>query len=212
MKPRPSAILLPLASALGLFALAGCNILPPLQADATHYYVLAGPALTEPGTLPGAGALRLGLKAVEVEPYLRKGSLVVRTGDNEVTFLDQARWAEPVEQEIVAALRQRLLAAPGVGRVFVTPFPFEQARDFDVSVQVLHCEGLREGGRRASAQFAATIEVTTAGTNAQVVARKSFVAPDAAWDGKDPDRLAELLGQAVGALSQEVVAALPEKK
>lgn len=212
MKPRPSAILLLLASALSLSALAGCNILPPLQTDATHYYVLAGPALTEPGTLPGAGALRLGLKAVEVAPYLRKGSLVVRAGDNEVAFLDQARWAEPIEQEIAAALRQRLLAAPAVGRVFVAPFPFEQARDFDVSVQVLHCEGVREGGRRAVARFAATIEITTTGANSQVVARKAFIAPDAAWDGKDPGQLVALLGQAVGALSQEVVAALPERK
>lgn len=212
MKPHPPAILPLLASALCLLAAAGCNVIPPLQTDATRFYVLSGPALAESGALPGAGALRLGLKAVEVAPYLRKGSLVVRAGDNEVAFRDDARWAEPIEQEIAGALRQRLLASPAVGRVLVSPFPFEQARDFDVSVQVLHCEGVREGGSGAVARFAATIEIATVGKDGRVVVRKMFVAPDAAWDGKDFARLAALLSESVGTLGQEVVAALPEKK
>ena len=212
MNLRPFAVPSLLASVLCLLATAGCNVLPPVQADATHYYVLTGPALTGSGTLPSAGALRLGLKTVEVAPYLRKGSLVVRAGDNEVAFRDDARWAEPIEQEIAAALGQRLLAAPAVGRVFIPPFPFEQARDFDVTVQVLHCEGVRVGGSSAVARFAATIEITTAGKDARVVVRKTFVAPDAVWDGREFGRLAALLGEAVGALSQEVVAALPEQK
>ena len=204
MKPRPSAVLC-------LLTFAGCSVIPPLQSDATHYYVLTGPALGRSGALPNPGALQLGLKAVEVAPYLHKGSLVVRAGDNEVAFPDNARWAEPIEQEIAGALRQRLLAAPAVGRVFAAPFPFEQARDFDVSVQVLRCEGVRDGGGRNAARFAATIEITTTGPAARVVVRKNFVAPDAAWDGRDFARLAALLSESVGALSQEVVAALPEK-
>jgi hypothetical protein len=71
---------------------------------------------------------------------------------------------------------------------------------------------LRVGGSSVVARFAATIEITTAGKDSRVVVRKTFVAPDAAWDGKDFARLAALLGEAVGALSQEVVAALPEPK
>jgi hypothetical protein len=77
---------------------------------------------------------------------------------------------------------------------------------------VLHCEGVREGGSGAVARFAATIEIMTTGKDARIVVRKMFVAPDAAWDGKDFARLAARLGEAVGALSQEVVAALPEPK
>ncbi|HEX2852928.1 MAG TPA: PqiC family protein [Opitutaceae bacterium] len=198
-------------SLFALLALAGCNVIPPVQPDVTRYYVLSGPTIAPTPNQSTEGALQLGLRPVELAPYLRRGSLVVRAGDNEVAFANDQRWAEPLEKEIGNALRQRLVAAPTVMRVFVPPFPFEPARDFDVGVQVLHCEGAREGGRLV-ARFAAIIEISTAGADAKVVTRKTFVAPEAAWDGKDFARLASLLSDAVAALSQEVVSSLPEKK
>ncbi|MBC7367787.1 MAG: membrane integrity-associated transporter subunit PqiC [Undibacterium sp.] len=192
--------------------LAGCNIIPAPTADATRYYVLTGPTSGEAGTRPITGALRLGLKNVELAPYLKKGALVVRTGENEVSFPNDARWAEPLEQEILHTLRARLLAAPTVGRVFTQPFPFDEKRDYDVSVRILRCEGVLSKGGKGMAQFAATVELTRGGVAGEVVARTRFVAPDAAWDGKDFARLAAELSAAVAALSQEVVAALPPAK
>jgi hypothetical protein len=194
-----------------LFA-AGCNLIPAPTPDSTRYYVLAGPALGTVGVPPVTGVLRLGLRNVEVAPYLKKGSLVVRTGENEVRFPDEARWGDPLEREILSSLRGQLLAAPAVGRVFVQPFPFDEPRDYDVSVRVIRCEGVDPaGGGKASVSFAAMLEITTSGAAGEVVARKRFVAPEAAWDGKDFGRLAAELSNAVAALSQEVVAALPAK-
>lgn len=193
---------------LGLL-LAGCNIIPAPTADSTRYYVLAVPKLGEAGTQPITGALRLGLKNVELAPYLKKGSLVVRTGENEVSFPNDARWAEPLEQEILHTLRSQLLAVPTVGRVFTQPFPFDEKRDYDVSVRILRCEGVLAKGGKGGAQFAATVELTRSGPAGEVMARKRFVAPDVAWDGKDFGQLAAELSAAVGALSQEVVATLP---
>ncbi len=194
-----------------LFA-AGCNLIPAPTPDSTRYYVLAGPALGTVGVPLVTGVLRLGLRNVEVAPYLKKGSLVVRTGENEVRFPDEARWGDPLEREILSSLRGQLLAAPAVGRVFVQPFPFDEPRDYDVSVRVIRCEGVDPaGGGKASVSFAAMLEITTSGAAGEVVARKRFVAPEAAWDGKDFGRLAAELSNAVAALSQEVVAALPAK-
>ena len=194
-----------------LFA-AGCNLIPAPTPDSTRYYVLAGPALGAAGVPPVTGALRLGLRNVEVASYLKKGSLVVRTGENEVRFPDEARWGDPLEREILSSLRGQLLAAPAVGRVFVQPFPFDEPRDYDVSVRVIRGEGVDPaGGGKASVSFAAMLEITTSGAAGEVVARKRFVAPEAAWDGKDFGRLAAELSNAVAALSQEVVAALPAK-
>ena len=85
-----------------------CSLLPAGQADATRYYGLTGPAPGGSETQPVGGALRLGLKAVEIAPYLKKGPLVVRTGDNEVAFAADARWAEPLDLEIARTLRLRL--------------------------------------------------------------------------------------------------------
>ena len=197
--------------AVMLFA-AGCNLIPAPTPDSTRYYVLAGPALGAAGVPPVTGALRLGLRNVEVASYLKKGSLVVRTGENEVRFPDEARWGDPLEREILSSLRGQLLAAPAVGRVFVQPFPFDEPRDYDVSVRVIRCEGVDPaGGGKAAVSFAAMLEITTSGAAGEVVARKRFVAPEAAWDGKDFGRLAAELSNAVAALSQEVVAALPAK-
>jgi uncharacterized lipoprotein YmbA len=194
-----------------LFA-AGCNLIPAPTPDSTRYYVLAGPALGAAGVPPVTGSLRLGLRNVEVASYLKKGSLVVRTGENEVRFPDEARWGDPLEREILSSLRGQLLAAPAVGRVFVQPFPFDEPRDYDVSVRVIRCEGVDPaGGGKAAVSFAAMLEITTSGAAGEVVARKRFVAPEAAWDGKDFGRLAAELSNAVAALSQEVVAALPAK-
>lgn len=200
-----------LLTVLGVFALAGCNVIPPVQPDITRNYLLTAPISVESGTQTGTGTLRLGLRPVEVAPYLRKGSLVVRTGDNEVAFPNEARWAEPLGQEIASLLRRRLQASPTVARVLVPPFPFEPARDFDLSVQVVHCEGVRQG-ERSMARVVAVLEVFTAGGNPQIVLRKTIAAPETAWDGKDYARLAALLGEAVGVLGQEIVASLPEKK
>jgi uncharacterized protein len=211
MKPRVFSFARWLPVVVGLI-MVGCTVIPPVQPDTTRYYVLSGPAVAETANPSAGGTLRLGLRTVEIVPYLRRGSMVVRSGDHEVAFARDARWAEPLEQEIGSSLRQRLLATPTVARVLAPPFPFEPARDFDLGVRVWRCEGAIDASGRGTARFAATIEISTAGENAQIVVRKTFIAPDAPWDGKDFARLAALLSDAVAALSQEVVASLPEKK
>ena len=113
-------------TALCLLVLAGCNVIPPPQADSTRYYTLASPALDTPVARPTSGTLRLGLKAVDVAPYLKKGDLVVRRGENELVYDDYARWAEPLETSIARAVRACLLADAKTGRVFAYPFPFDQ--------------------------------------------------------------------------------------
>jgi uncharacterized lipoprotein YmbA len=198
-----------------LFGLAGCNVVPPVQPDLTRYYVLSAPVsptAVAPAPTSTAGTLRVGLRPVEVAPYLRRNSMVVRAGEHELSFADSARWAEPLDREIGSVLRQRLSASPAVARVLVPPFALDASRDFDVTIQVLHCEGRQENGAKAGISFAATIEVSTAGENPQLVVRKTFVAPIATWDGKDFAKLAASLSDAVSALAQEVVASLPEKK
>jgi uncharacterized lipoprotein YmbA len=199
-------------SALCVLAFSGCNVIPPVQPDATRYYVLSGPSVAEAAARSSSGTWQIGMRAVDVPPYLRRGSMVVRAGENEVSFAETARWAEPVEQEIAAVLRQHLSAAAPVARVLTPPFSIERTRDFDVGVQILRCEGVRESAGRSVARFAATFEISTVGENSQVVVKKTFVASDAAWDGRDFGQLAALLSAAAGALSQEIVAALPEKK
>lgn len=190
----------------------GCNVIPAPTADTTRYYVLSAPSAGAAGAQPINGGLRIGLRNVDLAPYLKKGSLVVRTGENELSFPPEARWAEPLEQEILHTLRAQLLASPTVGRVFVQPFPFEEPRDFDVSVRLLRAEGLLSAaGGAGVVRLVAMIEVTRIGALGEVVARRRFVAPETAWDGKDFSQLAARLSAAVAALSEDVVGVLPAK-
>lgn len=194
-----------------LCALAACNVVPPAQDDPTRYFVLSEPAV-HPGQAAAASAgARIGLRAVKIESYLRRREMVVRMGENEVQFRDYRRWAEPLESGVARVLRARLLASPDVAQVYTEPFPADQDRDFDVSIDVRRFEGSVNPAGKYSASMSAAIEVSTTGPNAHVVARRVFVAPAAAWDGRDFDQLAGLLTADVSALGQEVLADLPPR-
>ena len=54
-----------------------------------------------------------------------------------------------------------------------------------------------------------TIEVTESKPGGAVVVRKTFVAPQTEWDGKDFGKLAQLLSDSVAALGDEIVGSLP---
>jgi uncharacterized lipoprotein YmbA len=195
------------AGLLGVM-LAGCSVLPEAQVDPTRYYVLSGPGLADAGAAAHEGTLILGLKAVRLPPYLDKISVAVRHGTNELVYNDYARWAEPLNEGIARVLRARLLASPAVNRVFNYPFPFDQKRDYDIAVNVIRCEGAKEGNQ-AFARFAVVMEITTGGENSRLVTRRMFSAPERAWDGRDYAALVQALSDDVGDLCAEVVAALP---
>jgi hypothetical protein len=182
-------------------ALTGCSgLFPAAQTDPTRYYVLTGPVAA-----PSApGALRVGVRRVELAAYLKSPDLIVRRGANELVLQDYARWGETIDAGVSRLLQASLAAAPGVGRVYVQPFPLDQDRDCDVAVTILRCEG----GTDSLAHFAATVEITHP-SDGKLLARFAFAAPDAAWDGHDFGRLAALLSDDVAALGREIAAALP---
>jgi uncharacterized lipoprotein YmbA len=200
-------------AALGLLVIAGCNVVPPAQEDATRYFVLSDTGLPPPagGGAAAAGTLRVGLHTVRLEGYLKGRQMIVRNGANEVRFEDYRRWAEPLDAAVTRIVRSRLLAGSAVAQVYAEPFPFDQARDYDVSIEVTRFEGAEDASGKFVASLSATIEISTAGADSRVVSRRSFDAPVQGWDGADFDRLAQLLNTDVAALAQEVASELPAK-
>ena len=208
MNSPKKSLLAPLA--LLLVALAGCNVVPPAQEDATRYFVLSDPAASANGVALPSGTLRIGLKSVVLEGYLKHREMIVRTGRNEVAFRDYRRWAESLDTAISRIVQATMQASPGVAEVDAEPFPFEQKRDFDVSIRILKCEGAESSSGKFTASFSAMVEISTTGDGAHVVARRLFVAPPEAWDGANFDRLAALLSMDAAALGRDVVAGIPQ--
>jgi uncharacterized lipoprotein YmbA len=207
--PRPARAALFAALAL-LGVLPACNVVPAPTDDPTRFFVLADPAATG-AQAPSAGGARIGLRAVRVESYLRRKEMVVRTGPNEVEFRDYRRWAEPLDAAVGRVLRLRLMESPGISQVLAEPFPADQERDYDVSVDVRRCEGLAEASGRFTASFSATLEISTTGPGAHVVSRRLYTAPAGAWDGRDFGQLAGLLSADISGLGGEIASDLAAK-
>lgn len=196
------------AWALMAVTLAGCQLLPPATVDSTRFFVLAGTAGTQPVPEKTGGRLQIGLRPVVLPAYLRATkSMVVRDGANEIRYQDFSRWAEPLEAGVNRILEERLLASPEVRGVDVHPLRGDVARDYDVSVRILQCEGV--AGKDGVARFSASYEITAA-DGSGVVTSRTFNASELAWDGKDFGALAKLLSDGVSGLGDKIAADLPK--
>jgi uncharacterized protein len=78
----------------------GCTSAP------VRYYTLTPPPdRTSPASQP---AFAIDVRVVHTPPQLNRAELMVRTGQTEVTLLENERWASPVNDEIQGALRLAL--------------------------------------------------------------------------------------------------------
>jgi len=178
--------------------LAGCNVLPEARPENARYFVLeAAPS----ADAPPAGAVKLGLRPVEVPAYLKHKSIATRSGENEVSYAADVFWAEPLDAGIARVLREQLAAR---ANVLAYPFPAQLPRDYDLTVRVLNAEGAPNGVR-----FVAVIELLRVGDKPELVVRREFTAPATAW-GNDYGQLARGLSRAVAALADEVVTSVPK--
>jgi len=213
MKNSPTSLSLRnalLCATLAALSLGGCKIIPDATVDSTRYFVLNGPTSTILAGARPTGSHQIGLRPVELPGYLRnQKDIVVRTGANELRFQDVALWAEPLETGINRVLKERLLSIDTIGGVTSYPFSVDIPRDYDVVVRVLNCEGLKTSDTTAVARFAATYDIIASGASSQVVVRRTFTAPDQAWDGTNYATLARLLSEATAKLSEDIASNLP---
>jgi uncharacterized lipoprotein YmbA len=199
----------PIVLAASLCLLTACTIpLPTAQADQTHYYLLTA-APVQPEAETGAPLKRwiVGVRAVEIAPYLQTKSFTVRSHTNEISILDSTRWGEPLDLGIARVLAENLQSLKNVGRVSTQPFRADEQRDFEILVRVTACEGTADGDVRFSARWRILAPVAVVGT----VAEGSYSASGLRWDGHDFGQLATRLSDALGALSREIAAALPKE-
>ena len=172
-----------------LLLLSACNLLPQPQPDVVRHFTLSGPA----SAAPVADATQV--RPVQVAGHLHGRAMAVRVAENEVIYLEDLRWAEPLDEAITQSLRARLATVAGGATV---------------TVQVSRCELVRFESNRV--QLAATYSIVPANGDKTSPQRSAFTASPRTWDGKDYGALVGLMRDAVGELGDAIAAALPEKK
>lgn len=189
------------AAALALcVGLAGCS-LPEAKPDLTRYYVLT--PLAPAAEKPAVNGPRVLLRDVDVPEFLRGIIMQVRIAENELRFVDEARWAEPLDAGLQRVLREGLARDEGVGVVGRGGEP----HDFEVAVQLRRCEGVLPEG---VARLAASIEVFSTGIEATRVGGAEFSTDIPGWNGSDYGDLAKKLSEAAAQLSRRIAELVPE--
>jgi uncharacterized lipoprotein YmbA len=190
---------------LVVLALAACS-LPQAQPDLTRYFLL-NEVTHEASVAEVVGEPpRIVLRAVIVPEYLRGKIMQVRVADNEVRYIDEARWAEPLEAGLTRVLREDLAQRPSRVRVVARG---GDEHEYDVAVNLRRCEGVLPAGL---ARLAARIEIFSEGVNPELVAQEDFTIDVPNWDGKDYGLLAKKLSEAADALAERIVTLLPAAK
>ncbi|ACB77892.1 PqiC family protein [Opitutus terrae] len=192
-----------LAGSLLVGMLTGCS-LPEAQPDLTRFYVLTPTLAAAEMAKPAEAAPRVLLRGVMVPEFLRGKIMPVRLSDTELRYIDQARWAEPLEAGLQRTLKVDLERS---GRVRVVGRGSEP-HDFEIALQVRQCEGVVPG---RVARLAARIEVYSGDVEAKLVAQDEFTTEIAGWDGANHAELAKKLSEAAAQLAQRVADLLPAK-
>jgi uncharacterized lipoprotein YmbA len=169
-----------LSSVLCLLA-ASCS-LPSPQEDTVRFFTLSTPVTGEP--VADAVAVR----PVRLAGHLRNRDMAVRVSDNEVVYLEDVRWAEPLDEAITQLLRQRLRQVPG---------------DAIVTVQIQRCELVRSADNAVQIAASYSISAGTAPARAS-----TFASSPRQWDGKDPSTLIGLLRDGINELADAIAQAV----
>jgi uncharacterized lipoprotein YmbA len=139
MKSESCLLRLTFVAVTGML-LTGCLL--KRATDSTRHFVLSPISRDEPAPT-ATKHLSIGIGFVKMPSYLLRNSVAVRTGANEIEYLEDARWAERLDQcfqRTLAANLSRLLSSDSVhvadwGRDQMSTRVFITVQRFDVDRQ-----------------------------------------------------------------------------
>jgi uncharacterized protein len=140
---------------LALAALAGCVSLSRNAPD-VQQYVLGG-ARTPLAAAADSGGLSIGIRRMDLAPYLTTPSLVVRRGDHRIEASPFHRWGEDLGEGINHTVAAHLANRAPVRHVNIAPWAARTHHDYLVQLHVTRFEGVAD-----SAATTAGVHVVTA--------------------------------------------------
>lgn len=195
--PQPRTSLLILAAFL---LLTGCGRSVPIS-----YYQLA-PVRGEPlpVSLPADGDLLLGVGPVRLQEHLERPQLIRRTGTSRLQMAARHRWAEPLAANIAWVLRDNLATLLATEHLLLYPWDLATPVDYQVSLEILRCEGAADGSALLEARWTIT---DRSGKELLSPRRGSYRQTP---PGPDEEGLAAALSEALASLSAEIAQQLAQ--
>lgn len=195
---------------LVLFLLVGCFSLgrdsPPLE-----QYVLGGDRTTaEARSSVQVDGLTIGLRRLDLEPYLATPAIVVRRGPRQIMTSDFHRWGEDPRDGINRAVARHLAARSSVRAVDVAPWAVRSSHDYLVKIHVSRFEGVSPEEATATdgeAHVLATWEIIRPASG-EVLARGGTDYRVGSWTVGNYAHLVDLLDRGLDELTADLVSRL----
>jgi uncharacterized lipoprotein YmbA len=196
--------------ALVTAALPGCVSLgrdsPPLEE-----YVIGGARSTETlAPIPGLEGVAVGVRRLDLAPYIATPAIVVRRGEREILTSDYHRWAEDPASGISRAVAGHLADAGSFRTVDVAPWPVRSRYDYLVQLHVTRFEGVvpaEPGAARGAAHVRAAWEIIRQ-HDETVLARGESEHREDGWSVGDFAGLVALLDRGLVVVTRELATAI----
>ena len=130
-----------------LLLISGC--IGTGQSPPSRFYLLSSIEPDNPSSAAGSekDEISIGLGPLRFPLYLKRKQIVTRTGPNEIQLSEFDRWAEPLETNFAAVLRENLSILLNTAKILSPPWPKEAGLEFEVVADVSRFDA--EPGRQA---------------------------------------------------------------
>ncbi len=193
-----------------LLATGGCFKLARTSPPVERYVLGGASAELRETTAFAERGLAIGLRRLDLAPYLSTLAIIVRRADNEIVTTGFHRWAESPSAGLNRAVSGYLALAPEIRSVDVAPWPVRSEHDYLVQLHVLRLEGVTTataGAREGAAQFLARWEIIHPGDGV-LAARGTTDVRATDWTIGDYVGLVTRLDRGLVVLAQDLVACL----
>jgi uncharacterized lipoprotein YmbA len=150
-----------IALAIGTVSATGCFRLAR-KSPQVERYVLGGIHAAPNGARAAESdtvGLSVGLRRIDLAPYLSTLAIVVRRANNEIITTGFHRWAESPSAGLNRAVSGYLAAAPNIRSVDVAPWQVRTEQDFIVQLHVVRLEGVMTDTQRGEAHLLSRWEI-----------------------------------------------------
>ena len=195
-----------MARAIGLAALplligvlSGCAGSPPV-----HFYTLSAEATAgAPGPATTGTELRIAVGPISLPEVVDRPQFVVRSGPNQVTLIDEHRWAESLKGEIPRVVAENLGRLLATGQVWAYPQNAAGVFDYRVLVDIQRFESTP--GQIAAIDALWTVQHPSKEGTVSKTGRTTVQQP---VGGKGYDALVAAHSGALAAISRDIAEAI----